>query len=485
MGVRVESTKGREVSLAYIWCVFLAVFFAGISSLQMELSLLREATFVLGGTAFTSSFVISIFLFGLAVGAYGGSYLATRMGRRARLLFVISQLINILVVVVFVYTKGEMLYGRHERWEVLTYFGGMTLGPSVIAGMAFSLFLNMLYGKGEKYIAMVYAVSTIGNVLSGFIHGMVLVPVFGMAATYMTAVTSAGLAILFILGTGKIWRPLVGALGAGTGVAAIAFAPPFTAASPYEVLFNKHDIHGLVQVVDRSEDWTSYDGGPAIDLRINNRHQCATRASAVAWEFKSVDRAMRILGGEVKTVLNAGYCSGASVYRLLDYPTVEKVISVDMNKTVLEAAAIYFPEFHERNLADPRSEIVIAEFRSYLKSLPEDQKFDIVVIDISSADPYFHGIFTREFFAEIKAHMSDRAVVFWHRTDFLRTGAEVFDYVYRSRSERFRSFHYFTTFELPRSQLEDFERVYPERRKGVVYEDHDVHVLEAGARVPR
>ena len=408
------------------------------------------------------------------------------MGGRARRIFVISQLVNILVIVAFVYTRGEVLYGSHGRLAVLAYFGAMTLGPSVVAGMAFSLFLNMLFRRGEKLIAMVYAVSTIGNVLSGFVHGIVLVPFFGMASTYIVAVICAGLAVLFVLALDQGWRrSMVGALGASTAVAVIAFAPPVTAASPYPVLFNEHDVHGLVQVVDRSDDWTSYNGGAAVDLRINNRHQCATEKRMVRWEFESVDRALRILGGDPKSVLNAGYCGGASVYRLLDSPTIEKITSIDMNRTVLDAAAIFFPEFHGRNLADPRSEIVTTEFRSYLKSLPEDQKFDIVLIDISSADPYYHGLFTREFFAEIKAHMSDRAVMFWHRSDFLRTGAAEFEYVYKSRDESFENFHYLTTFELPESRSLEFERVYPEQESGLVYEDHDVRELPAGVRVPR
>jgi predicted membrane-bound spermidine synthase len=58
-----------------IYRIFLAVFFAGVASLQVEISLLREATFALGSTAFTNSYIISIFLLGLALGSYGGNLL--------------------------------------------------------------------------------------------------------------------------------------------------------------------------------------------------------------------------------------------------------------------------------------------------------------------------------------------------------------------------------------------------------------------------
>ena len=38
----------------YVLKIFLSVFFAGVASLQMELSVLREATFIFGSTAFTN-----------------------------------------------------------------------------------------------------------------------------------------------------------------------------------------------------------------------------------------------------------------------------------------------------------------------------------------------------------------------------------------------------------------------------------------------
>ena len=141
--------------------IFVAVFAAGVASLQMELSLLREAGFVLGSTSFTNSYVISIFLAGLATGAYLGNYAVRIIGGRARLLFAVSQTVSIVWIVAFVLTKNEILYGRYDRWQTLLYFAVATLGPAVVAGMSFSLFVHILYGRGERFIAWIYAVSTI------------------------------------------------------------------------------------------------------------------------------------------------------------------------------------------------------------------------------------------------------------------------------------------------------------------------------------
>ncbi len=462
--------------------IFTAVFFAGIASLQMELSLLREASFVLGSTAFTNSFIISVFLGGLALGAYAGSYLVRKIEGRARFLFVVSQSLNIAVILFFVFTKGGILYGYHEKRVVLAYFALVTIVPSIVAGMSFSLFLNMLYGKGEKFIAWVYAVSTVGNVLSGFVHGLVLIPRYGMSATYVIAVIGSGLALLLVAQT----RPpakLAATVAIAGACLSIAWAPPYPEDTQEPILWSKDDVHGLVQVMDVSSDEESYDGGPVIDLRIDGRHQCATTEYGVDWEFKSVELGMQLLGKSARNVLNGGYCSGASVARLLDYPSIEEVTSIDMNKTVLEASEIFFPEFHLKISADDRSEVLIEEFRSYLKRQPDDEKYDLVLIDMAVKDPYFHGMFTREFFVEIKKHLADRGVVFWHKEDFVRTGGSVFPFTYTPLHVDY-GFYYFTTFELPPGLEGDFERYYPESESGKIYADHEVYELEEGEIAP-
>ena len=241
-------------------------------------------------------------------------------------------------------------------------------------------------------------------------------------------------------------------------------------------------MHGLVQVIDRSADWKSYDGKPAIDLRIDNRHQCATSQRDVSWQRSGVDSAMKLLDERAEQVLNAGYCGGASVARLLEYPSIKEVISVDMNRSVIEAASLYFPNFHGKSSADPRSTIVIDEFRSYLNRLPADEKFDIVMLDIAVLDPYAKGMFTREFFARINEHLSERGVVFWYHQRDLRTAASVFPHVLRPRKGRFASHHYFTNFPLPRYLREEFKVLDPLSESGAVYTDHKVCRVAPGER---
>src|SRR5262245_10874019 len=154
--------------------ILFSVFFAGVVSLLMELSLLREYGFVAGSTAVSNSVIISSFLLGLTLGAYGGSLLARRYPHRPAMLISVLQAVNVVFIVLFVLTKNHFIYRQASEWLVTAYFVGSTLVPSVIGGALFTLFVSLLYESGQRFIAHIYAISTLGNVIAGLLHCFVL-----------------------------------------------------------------------------------------------------------------------------------------------------------------------------------------------------------------------------------------------------------------------------------------------------------------------
>jgi predicted membrane-bound spermidine synthase len=460
----------------YVAKVFWAVFFAGVASLQMELSVLREATFIFGSTAFTNSFVISIFLAGLAIGSYSGNLLVRLRRGKAAELFLISQGLHIALILFFVFTKSYVLYGQYSKLAGLLYFGFVTVIPSIIGGMSFAFFLNMLYGRGEKHIALVYAISTAGNVFSGLLHGMILVPYFGMPSTYSVAIVNTGLAMLLTVRFHRIRTLSLALLILVTGFLCVSFR--FV---PREienaVLWSKDDVYGLVEVVDSSQSWKGWDGRKGVDVRIHNLHNCANSEKDIQWHEDSAILSMQLLADRAKKVLILGYCSGSTVFQLLEYDSITQVISIEMNRAVLEAAEIFFPTLHERISRDSRSLVVVDEFRSYLRNQPEDVKFDIVILDITIKDPYFFGMFTREFFADVYKHLERPGVVFFHYPSLMRTAAEVFEHIYKPTPDALRpeDWYFCTNFVVPEHKKDSFYEVFPKDSPGSVYADHKIY----------
>jgi spermidine synthase len=462
--------------------IFLAVFFSGIASLQVELSLLREATFILGSTAFTNSYIISIFLSGLALGSYGGNILVRLFKGKARGFFLISQAINILLLLFFLYTKNFIFYGNlgdYARLFIIIYFGFITIVPSIVAGMSFAFFLNMLYEFGEQHIALVYAISTAGNVLGGLNHGIVLVPYYGMLATYLVAIVSTGLAMLCI--ARLQWLrvvPLI--LLVGGSIILATRHNPMPTAMKKALLWSKDDIYGLVQVVDRSDKWKGQNNERGIDLLIHNRHNCSNAEREMNWHKASARYAMELLDNSAKDVLMLGYCSGSTILHFLSYQSVSKVIAVDMNKAVMEASRLFFPHIHEAISKDNRAVVIVDEFRNYLRRQPSSMKYDIVIIDITIDDPYYLSMFTREFFEDIYKYLQNPGVMFFNSyQEFLRTGADVFDHLFCVKNLEYeKSFFFFTNFSPTQEKSGQFYEAFPTKQTGRVYTNGKVYRVE-------
>jgi len=462
--------------------IFSVVFLAGVASLQMELSFLREASFVLGTRALTNSFVISVFLAGLAIGAYSGNLLTQRLKLPARKLFLISQIINICLILFFLFSKNFIIYGPFNLIKVLFYFGFVTVIPAIVGGMSFSLFLNILYSVGEKHIALVYAISTIGNVLSGFCHGVILIPYFGMISTYIVAIVSSSVAILLMIDFRFLRFSLI-LLFTIISCFTAAFFRPLPEDIKKNLLFHKDDIYGLVQVYDRSEKWLGPGGSMGLEVFIHNKHNTANSSDNIRWRRNCAKVSMALMDDKASRVLILGYCSGRTVLELLEFESISKILSIEMNKTVIEAAEKFFPHIQKKVNSDSRSEIVIDEFRSYLRRQPPSVKFDIVIIDITISDPYFLGMFTLEFFSDIYKHLEKPGLVFFHSYGtFLRTASEVFDHIYGpASSSLFQDMFFFANFKVrdEKINLNLLREMFPKRRPGKIFSNHKVYKTAA------
>jgi len=91
-----------------IWLIFLAIFSAGVVSMLMELSLLREFVYIFGSTAVSNAIIISVFLVGLAFGAYLGTWQAlnVKSESEAKQKFVLIQLLSALFILLFLSRKS-------------------------------------------------------------------------------------------------------------------------------------------------------------------------------------------------------------------------------------------------------------------------------------------------------------------------------------------------------------------------------------------
>lgn len=109
-----------------------------------------------------------------------------------------------------------------------------------------------------------------------------------------------------------------------------------------------------------------------------------------------------------KTVLVIGGGDGGTVREILKHDTVEKVVLCEIDGMVIDACKEFLPTI-SCELDNPKCEILVQDAIEYIKD--KKDMFDIVLID--STDPMGpgEGLFTDEFYSNVKASMKEGGIM--------------------------------------------------------------------------
>lgn len=109
-----------------------------------------------------------------------------------------------------------------------------------------------------------------------------------------------------------------------------------------------------------------------------------------------------------KTVLVIGGGDGGTVREVMKHKTVEKVVMCEIDGMVIEACKKYLPTI-ACELDNPKVEILVRDAIEYIKD--KKDMFDIVLID--STDPMGpgEGLFTEEFYTNVKNSMKKGGIM--------------------------------------------------------------------------
>lgn len=109
-----------------------------------------------------------------------------------------------------------------------------------------------------------------------------------------------------------------------------------------------------------------------------------------------------------KNVLVIGGGDGGTVREVLKHYTVEKVVLCEIDGMVIDACKKYLPTIAGK-LDDPKVEVLVQDAIEYIKN--KENEFDIVLID--STDPMGpgEGLFTEEFYTNVKKSLKKGGIV--------------------------------------------------------------------------
>ena len=135
-------------------------------------------------------------------------------------------------------------------------------------------------------------------------------------------------------------------------------------------------------------------------------HECMVHPAALAHPSP---KAALVLGGG----------DGGAARQLLKHPGIERIVVAELDAEVVRLTHEYLPEVHGGAFDDPRVELVIGDAADYVASVVQAKsdakaQFDLVVFDLTPPDSPAAGLYTPDFYMQLKRIMSPTAALSLH-----------------------------------------------------------------------
>ncbi len=417
--------------------VYVVIALSGLCALAAEVIWTRQLGLLFGGSVYTFSIILAVFLLGLGAGSTAASFLCR---------FVVTDAAAALGVCQFL-LAGAIAWTAYLVSAALPYW---PIAPS-ISGIWFNVQLDLtraflalfpaavLWGAsfpfalaaaaagrgarqdGAKLAGGVYAANTVGAIAGALGASLLLVGWIGsMHAQQLLMVISAIAGLLLLIppaasdaGRGR-FRSVVLLLAASAAVIALTLtAPPV---SPWLVAFGRF-APGWVGVTDiiyvgegvHSSVAVSRDSTGALKYHASGKVQASSEPQDMGLQ-RMLGHLTTLVPANPRSVLVIGYGAGVTAGAVSVAPRVEHITIAEIEPLVPQVASRYFGDFNQRVADSPKVQVRIDDGRHFIQTT--DQKFDAVTTDL--VDPWVKGtaaLFTREFFEAARDHLNPGGIV--------------------------------------------------------------------------
>lgn len=323
--------------------------------------------------------VLGLTLGGLTIGYFFGGKLSKRFGKNPNLLFTILTIASILTIALpFIgRTIMEQTYLMPLEIGSIISLSVYMVPPLIFMGMVSPIIINQL--TDDKKIAgnnagNVYAISTVGGIITTFLLGFYLIPKFGLTTPCIFFGILLGIIPVFFLLKEKL---LIG-LSSLILILVMVFLSSFTSnnqySDEYQIIYQSEGILGQIKVVDHPSYGISEDARIGRALIVNNTLQTYVDKqydmSYSLWNWANYFPTAASIFPKGSKVLLLGLGGGTLVKQLrsLDF----EVDVVEIDQRVVNISFKYFNL--ERN-----TPVIIDDARHYIKTT--NKKYDIIIYD--------------------------------------------------------------------------------------------------------
>ncbi len=384
--------------------IFILAFIEGGAVMCVELCSAKILSPYFGTSVYVWASVLGITLTALMSGYYLGGYISSKNHKKSIIFWVmlvagcfvaITPIISDFVLPITI--NLNLLIGTIVSLLCFLFL------PLLLFGTVSPLIINLLTEqakKSGKSSGTVYAISTLGGIITTFVVGFVSLPQFGITATlyaYGLIVVATALILFLVTKTFKTSSALLVLLA----LFSYNFQNRFDSK---EIIYHSDGILGELKVVDRmlyNNRENSYK--PYRELMVNNISQTIMDISnpdKSYWDYVDVlvYNLKSYASGKKALLLGLG---GGTLYKQLKINNLD-VDVVEIDKRIDEVAKKYFNISKDVN-------VVIDDARHYLNITPK--KYDIIIYDLyHSETPPIH-LMTKEAFNEIKTKLNKNGIL--------------------------------------------------------------------------
>jgi spermidine synthase len=386
-----------------------------------------------GGTVYTFSLILAVFLVGLGIGSSIGAALARDVARpRAVLGWV--QLGLCAAIAWGGYATGASLpfwpinpslsTSLLQTFELdLMRAAWVMLPGAILWGASFPLALASLAAPGQdpgRLVGGVYAANTLGAIVGALSTSLVLVATFGSQVTQQILLGIAAFCALALLipaesvSARRMARQL--AVAAGVIFVAVFLARAVPPLPGMLVAYGRFAASwiGMSDVIYADEGVTASVAVTRMPNGVLNYHN----AGKVQASSEPQDMRLQRMLGHMTTlvpespdsVLVIGFGAGVTAGAVSIDPLLGRETIAEIEPLVPRVASEFFAPHNFDVANNPKVEIHLDDARHFL--LTTDEKFDAITSD--PLDPWVKGaatLYTREFFEVVKQHLNPGGVV--------------------------------------------------------------------------
>ena len=423
-----------------------AILFAlsGAVALVFEITWTRVFGLVFGSSVYSFALVLATYLLGLAIGSLvaGGRLAASKDPWRAFALLQAGVTLGAALGLWLLPSLPRLflsaLFAERDHTGALYLLlaavaGAVTLLPCVAFGALFPVGVRLVAGGrsgGARATGTAYAANTAGTLTGSLVCGFVLLPRFGVHATWVgAALLSLALGAAALARAERRTPAIAAAVFLALALASV-FAPAWSKAlftlGSYrtavllhsgvttgsgavadlerkeienKLLYYKEGLHGVVSVHETPGD------PPTLSLRVNGKSDASSGGDMATQVF--LGHLPMLWAPPAALVCVIGQGSGVTAKAALAHDP-RRVTVVELEPAVIEASH-FFDAWSDTVLADPRVQVVLEDGRQHLQH--SGGSYDVIVSEPSN--PWVAGtnnLFTVDFYRRVRAALRPRGV---------------------------------------------------------------------------